>query len=220
MDTPIIFLDIDGVISAPVAQHAFHKAYIKQNKEVIKKAKAISKKYGYVEYTQEDPRHLEAKEARAAIRELYDYSACSDGFGQLFSDRPIRHLKYILDNTGAKIVISSSWRDSGLSIMQEMWKERQLPGEVIGVTCYPSEVSEEVKTIDAIPSIYDELLGKATTRGHEIKQWCIDNSINKYVILDDESGVLVEQADNFVCTIGKWGLMKKHAIEAVKILKR
>lgn len=34
----------------------------------------------------------------------------------------------------ADIVIESSWKYLGIAAMQEMWKERDLPGKVIGIT--------------------------------------------------------------------------------------
>ena len=44
--------------------------------------------------------------------------------------------------THADIVIESSWKYLGLEAMQDMWKDRQLPGKVIGIT--PSAISDNI----------------------------------------------------------------------------
>lgn len=49
-------------------------------------------------------------------------------------DHFVKNLKRIIDETGAKIVISSTWRMSGLQNILDMWHSRNLPGEVIGIT--------------------------------------------------------------------------------------
>ena len=52
-----------------------------------------------------------------------------DEFGQIFHKHFEDNLRWVIDKTGAKIVISSSWRGSGLNEMQRMWNVRDLPGE-------------------------------------------------------------------------------------------
>jgi hypothetical protein len=47
----------------------------------------------------------------------------------------ISYIRSIIDKTTTKeAVISSSWRTDGLDIMKDLWKYRDLPGEVIDVT--------------------------------------------------------------------------------------
>ncbi len=43
-----------------------------------------------------------------------------DAYGYLFCPHTVEHLKHVLDTTRAKIVISSTWRKSGLAFMQAM----------------------------------------------------------------------------------------------------
>lgn len=116
-----------------------------------------------------------------------------DEFGQLFHDEFVNNLKYIIDKTGAKIVISSTWRFSGLSTMKKMWKKRGLPGEVIDITPSDYQVFESKKF--PVKDLNDVL------RGHEIQFWLdhYDN-IESYVILDDDTDFLKTQLDNFVKT--------------------
>jgi hypothetical protein len=141
-----------------------------------------------------------------------------DDFGGTFHDDFVENLKHIIDETGAKIVISSSWRFSGLEWMQKMWRFRNLPGEVIDVTTFFADKKLNLNYWDVV-------------RGHEIKVW-LDNhtDIENYVILDDDLDMLDEQMNNYVqCSDNKdhpdcidigYGLTKKCAEKAIKILNR
>lgn len=111
-----------------------------------------------------------------------------DEFGRLFHPELILNLKRIVDATGAKIVITSTWRSAGLPEMQRMWKLRHLPGEVIGITPYCAQIEEE--------DIED--ISLKAERGFEIEEWKIGHSIEAYVILDDDNDMLESQQNNFV----------------------
>ena len=63
-----------------------------------------------------------------------------DEYGAFFDPEAVEQLKRIIDATQADIVIQSSWKYLGLEAMQEMWKERAMPGKVIDIT--PSSVSD------------------------------------------------------------------------------
>lgn len=138
-----------------------------------------------------------------------------DEYGQIFHKHLMDNLKRIIDETGAKIVISSSWRLSGLLAMQEMWKKRELAGEVIDVT----------------PNLtYGAGLKSSTPRGKEIQTWIDNNKIESYVILDDDTDMLPSQADYFVQCSGNiddedcvdigYGLTKNCTDKAIQILNR
>ena len=58
----------------------------------------------------------------------------SDDYGYLFDPMAVKNLARIVNETGADIVISSSWKYSGLSTLLDMWNERGLPGRVIDIT--------------------------------------------------------------------------------------
>jgi hypothetical protein len=110
-----------------------------------------------------------------------------DAYGGIFHPEFVDNLERIINETGAKIVISSSWRHSGLQRMLDMWEFRNLPGEVIGVT----------------PDLYRHIdfEGERTmVRGDEI-QAILDRmpEITNYVILDDDEDMLPSQLGNFVC---------------------
>lgn len=90
-----------------------------------------------------------------------------DIFGSLFDPKCVEKFNYVIDKTGADVVISSTWRYSGLRKMKELWKARGLSGNVIDVTPIGD------------PFQYD-------CRGQEIEQWFMENGMpEKFVILDD-----------------------------------
>lgn len=130
-----------------------------------------------------------------------------DEFGQTFHKHFEDNLREIIDATGAKIVISSTWRMSGLKVMQTMWEMRDLPGEVIDIT----------------PCL-------RVGRGEEIAEWLRENPVSSYCILDDDSDMLPEQMGNFVkcsnnqdhedCVDIGYGLTKKCAEKAIAILNK
>jgi len=134
-----------------------------------------------------------------------DWNEYVDEFGHGFHKDYVKNLETIIQKTGAKIVISSTWRKSGLSEMKRMWKERRLPGEVIDIT----------------PVLW-------TKRGEEIEEYLRENPCDKYVILDDDNDFLDEQRPFFVRTaINKHtgafnglGLTEECAQRAVEILNK
>ncbi len=144
------------------------------------------------------------------------YCQDRDKFGCTFHDHLVDNLESIIEKTGAKIVISSSWRLDGKDAMMEMWKSRNLPGEVIDIT----------------PNLsYGAGLNTGTPRGKEIQEW-LDNhpDVTNYVIIDDDVDMLPEQLSNFVVTAGNtdhedcvdlgYGLTKKCAELAISILNK
>jgi hypothetical protein len=111
-----------------------------------------------------------------------------DKYGNLFHPHFVNNLKRIIKETGAKIVISSSWRFSGFIVMREMWKDRNLPGEVIGIT-------DSLNRNDDL-SFYERL-----ERGYEIQDYLNNHpNIINYVIIDDDSDMLESQMSHFVKT--------------------
>jgi hypothetical protein len=162
----IIFLDIDGVLNNEVFVNSFW--------EILKQLKM---------------KRPEAKELHQIVMR--------DDYGNLFCPTACKMLKLLVERTGAKIVISSAWRkDGGLIEMQNMWKHRQLPGDVIDIT--PIRDNEP--------------------RGEEIAEWLSKNEHEEYVILDDDSDMLEEQKNNFVQQDSRYGLTFNDTIKAIRIL--
>lgn len=91
-------------------------------------------------------------------------------YGHHFDDEAVRNLRRIVDETSARIVISSSWRHLGVVKIRALWKEWGLPGKIIG--CTPGAWGEGAQ--------FDK-------RGEEILQWLSDNTTGRYsyVVIDD-----------------------------------
>ena len=62
--------------------------------------------------------------------------SASTEMGHLFAPSPVRNLRRLIKWTNAKIVLSSSWKMDGLETMQQMWNERNMPGEIYDITPY------------------------------------------------------------------------------------
>jgi len=144
-----------------------------------------------------------------------------DKFGAIFHQHFIDNLKELLDATGAKIVISSSWRFSGLKEMQEMWEVRKLPGEVIDIT--PTEYFLVKR---GHFENYDDVC-----RGNEIQFWLDEHpEVTNYLILDDDKDMLESQLEHFVRTSENhnhtdfvdwgYGLTKECTKQAIEILNK
>lgn len=124
-----------------------------------------------------------------------------DKFGSIFDPYCVENLKKIIDETGADIVISSSWK----KIMTykgflEMWNYRKLPGIVTDVTP-SSEYSRN--------------------RGDEIDVWleqCKEDC--KYVIIDDldETNFNEHQLSYLLVVDSFYGIDEKTAEKAIKLL--
>lgn len=148
------------------------------------------------------------------------YCQGRDEYGCTFHKHFEDNLRWIIEETGAKIVISSTWRRDGLDVMQNLWKHRNLPGEVIDIT--PTEVDVvEYGTCE----FYD-----LVDRGHEIQQWINNHDIVNYVIIDDDNDMLPSQRGNFVRTANNkdhsdcvdigYGLTRKCSEKVIEILNK
>ena len=130
-----------------------------------------------------------------------------DDFGHLFDERCCRWLKYIVEKTQCKIVISSTWRMSGLKTMRLMWDIRDLAGDIIDIT--PTTVSQYTINLYANTS-------NTADRGYEIQEWLDINKPNRYCIVDDNNDMLSHQI--FVRTDGQIGLNYQTANKIVSFL--
>ena len=135
-------------------------------------------------------------------------------------------LKIIIQKTGAKIVLSSSWRKWDLETTKEFMKEEGFWfwDDIIGITIRSYQYIDRTKKIHlSIP------------RGVEINQW-IDTNIHsnngkdwdykkvgehyQFVILDDDNDMLYIQRNNFINTNPQTGLTEKDVKKAIRILNK
>lgn len=124
------------------------------------------------------------------------------------SEIHLKELKRIVEETGAKIVLSSSWRiDHPKHTGRDKIVDPLLKVLVTKMGIYGLEI------MDVTP----DLLGKA--RGFEIKSWLDEHSeVEKFVILDDDRDMLEEQMPYFVNTTFKFGLTDILSVKAINIL--
>lgn len=104
----------------------------------------------------------------------------------------LKLMRMLVEETDAKVVISSSWRILAKSVSD--FDFLQMP--VIGMTPYD----------------------RRGYRGDEIKQWLDKNPTERYVIIDDDSDMLESQMDNFVKCDFKYGFSAEQFFKAYQIL--
>lgn len=151
----------------------------------------------------------------------------TDKYGQLFDPRCVNWFKYIIAHTGADICITSTWRYAGLQEMKNLFADRNIQCNIVGITPFSGH------------KLSDELLEKYDNehdRGLEIHQWLMDNSTNKYIdekytsthmetcvydkycIVDDDADIKMDQINNFVRTDFEYGITRDAANRIIEIL--
>lgn len=112
---------------------------------------------------------------------------------------------------------ASTWKYLGLEAMQDMWKDRQLPGKVIGIT--PSAISDNILLSTDLDVLDSSMLH---CKGAEIASWLHENNMQEvpYVIIDDEYVILESQLPHFILTNPYDGIIEELAMRAIGILNR
>ena len=140
----------------------------------------------------------------------------------------VKNLKYVLDKTDAKIVVSSSWRHFDDYIPWEKngdWREKL--ANIVGR-------KKDELFIGDTPSLHTQKMvddgeGEYTLRGREIKKWVDDNMEMlksepnlRMCVIDDETIDIVSIIDRkfVVKTNRREGLTRKDADKAISILNR
>jgi hypothetical protein len=125
----------------------------------------------------------------------------------------VSNLNEITDKTGAKIVLSSTWRlGRSLEELRHLFRLVGITGELIGKTDH----------------LHFEDYSKSVPRGCEIQKWIEDNkgilgtnllSWKSYVIIDDDGDMLYWHRKNFFQTDGTVGLSPVVAYKVINFLK-
>lgn len=112
----------------------------------------------------------------------------------------VYHLNNLVGNTGAKVVVSSSWR--GRPDLQNKFIEWGCAFEVIGET-----PRIEHKTVGGVLQTVE--------RGYEIQKWLDDNKkpLDRFVILDDDAD-MVHLKEYLIQTDYNVGLTEDKAFRA------
>ena len=138
-----------------------------------------------------------------------------DEFGAIFDPEAIANLEHIVELTGCKIVLSTTWRNEGIMRMRELWKQRGLPGDIFSMT--PILLSTSFQ--DAMNG---EMMGMPLreAKALEIDAWLYQNASKdyRYVILDDEDYFFPKQQEHLVLTDEKEGLTDRKAQNVIWIL--
>ena len=131
-----------------------------------------------------------------------------------FNIQLVNNLNSITDKTGAKIVLSSTWRKNrSLDDLKELFKRVGITGELI----------------DKTPVLeFDPVVDMSVPRGCEIQLWINENknllSTNilnwkDYVIIDDDSDMLYWHRKNFFQTDRTVGLSPILTYKIINFLK-
>ena len=125
-------------------------------------------------------------------------------------DRPLKLLKELVEKSGAKIVVSSSWR---------IGCKRSGRESIFGIGLYKKLVERlkdyEMDVYDITPS----LSGKQ--RGDEIREWLqtCESDIENFVILDDDADMCEFTETNLVQTTYDHGLTEDIITKALQVLE-
>ncbi len=111
-----------------------------------------------------------------------------------FDPSCIDALRYIVEETGAKIVVSSSWRDLGEYRIRKLWEYNQMPG------CLDEKT----------PTTPEYILMK----GDAMKHWISNHEDDSFVVLDDDN----LDVPHLIKTKPRDGLTMENAEKAIKIL--
>jgi len=147
------------------------------------------------------PRWFDSAEYKALKEQYANRKGYSDAeflYHTHFDPKQIVMLKEILDKTGARIVLSSTWR------LLDITREAFLMNRA------------------AIPNLEELWIGNTASlkgeRGEEIDQWIRSNNFSgPFVILDDWN-CMEPHMDKLVQTCWGNGMLRKHADEVIKRL--
>lgn len=128
-------------------------------------------------------------------------------------------VKRICDETSAKIVISSSWRRFTLEDTFNMLSEYEQSGKEV-----PFILKDYVVGITNRMYAFKEgnvHIHYGLPRGCEISRYLTEHKdISKYVILDDDADMLLEQAPYFINTNWGLGINEQDVEKAIEILNK
>ena len=171
----VVFLDIDGVLQPYGSYYRFNDLSVKLIEDISKK-----KKIDYSKYS------------------VYDVSSVYYDW----DEQAVARLKYVLDSTNSKIIVSSDWRSK-----EHLYKMRDL--------LMIHDLGNYWYADNDILNVSSNLEER---RALEIKDSLDRYEISNYVVLDDMKGLEYYYPNNSVITYDKMSIddMKK----CIKILKK
>jgi len=112
----------------------------------------------------------------------------------------VNFLRWLCKESGAKIVISSTWR---YNHGHDFWKP-----------IFEDYLHDDFKTPDKLKDNF-QIRGKDCNRGDEIQAWLDKHKdVEKYLILDDDSDMLEHQLPYLIQTDSMDGMLSDHMMAA------
>jgi len=159
----------------------------------------------------------------------YQEWTCEDGkkdHYQRFCSWNKDWLNRLISEIGAKIIISSTWRHSGIEFMRKVWEMEEMHGEIIGIT--PNLRSTELsipRGMEIAHYLKNDLGFNHINWDSTIQNEYMEKSgVENYIIIDDDSDMLYGQRNHFVHVLpsprNKDGFTKEHCELGLKILRQ
>lgn len=132
----------------------------------------------------------------------------------------------MINETCAKIVISSTWRHSGLEFMRKVWELEEMEGEIIGITpFFRNDIINIPRGLEIRYYLENSLRFKHINWDKDMQSDIIKESgVENYIIIDDDSDMLYQQKDHFVHVLpsprNKDGFNQEYYDEALDKLKK
>lgn len=125
--------------------------------------------------------------------------------GYFYSPNCVKVFNKVIEATGAKIVVSSTWRlGRTVEELKELFAWMGVKGEVIDKT---GRNSSGIRGVEILEWMRER---------DDIHSWNFKN----YIIIDDDSDMLLWQKDNFVHTKGTIGITEQDVEKAIRILNQ
>lgn len=145
---------------------------------------------------------------------------------QSFCSWSKKWLNKLIDETDAKIVISSTWRHSGIEYMKSVWEHEKMSGEIIGITPdfrWKAEGYTPPRGCE-IDWYLSKVLGFNHINWDESiqREYMEKSGVENYIIIDDDSDMLYGQRNHFVHVLpsprNKDGFTEIHYKQALMML--
>ena len=132
----------------------------------------------------------------------------------------------LIRETGAKIVISSTWRHSGIEFMRKVWEMEEMEGEIIGIT--PSLRNNMIHIPRGMEIEYylkeDLKFNHINWDKETQRDYMTKSKVDNYIIIDDDSDMLYRQRNHFVHVLpsprNKRGFNEKYYDQALDKLSK
>lgn len=145
---------------------------------------------------------------------------------QRFCSWSKKWMNKLIEETDAKIVISSTWRHSGIEFMRKVWNLEEMKGEIIGIT--PSLRSNKIQIPRGMEIEFylenDLKFRHINWSGEEQDRIIRESGIENYIIIDDDSDMLYSQRNHFVHVLpsprNKRGFDESHYFQSLEKLSK